>query len=146
MSKYLNLKSKESILKLKKKISKTTNNIYFETRKIENLEKIEYRIRKSYPLSEIPDTKPYEEYLMKAGKSLSTQFKNLSGDTILVIPTKHYSNIYQFAKNSTDKEFLALFRRVVKNFKKGDYISTHGHGVSYLHIRIETYPKYYTPF
>ena len=77
---------------------------------------------------------------------ISTDFKNLSGDTVLVIPVKPYSNIYQFAKNGSEREWLALFRRVVKNFKKGQYISTHGHGVSWLHIRIEDYPKYFTPF
>ena len=62
----------------------------------------------------------------------------------MVIPIKPYANIYQFAKESSDREWLALFNRVVKNLKSGyKYISTHGHAVPWLHVRIEKYPKYY---
>ena len=117
----LNLTSEKGILSLKKEISAKNNNIYFETRKIKNLSKVEYRIRKSSPLSETPDLEPYKKYIEAAKRSLSTQFKNLSKDTILVIPIKPYANIYQFSKYSSNREWLALFRRVIKNFKKGQY-------------------------
>jgi hypothetical protein len=142
----MNFENEKDLLKLKREITSRGNNIYLETKKIENLKKVVYRLRKSHPLPKTPDEKPYRKYILEAGKKLSTDFKNLSGDTVLVIPVKPYSNIYQFAKNGSEREWLALFRRVVKNFKKGQYISTHGHGVSWLHIRIEDYPKYFTPF
>ena len=104
------------------------------------------RIRKSSRLPSFPDKRPYKNYLDDTSKSLSTQFLNLSKDAILVIPSKPYANIYQFATRSSDREWLALFRRVVKNVKKGQFISTHGHGVSYLHVRLEDNPKYYEEF
>tara|TARA_B100001113_G_scaffold316643_1_gene283561 strand:+ start:754 stop:1305 length:552 start_codon:yes stop_codon:yes gene_type:complete len=144
--KTLNLRSKEGILDLKREIASKQNNIYFETRKVENLNEIQYRIRKSSRLPSVPDKGPYKNYLDDTSKSLSTQFLNLSRDALLVIPSKPYANIYQFATRSSDREWLALFRRVVKNVKKGQFISTHGHGVSYLHVRLEDNPKYYEEF
>ncbi len=41
----INLKSKEDLLKLKNKISKLNNNIYFETYIIDDITRIKYRIR-----------------------------------------------------------------------------------------------------
>ena len=144
--KILNLTNKKGILDFKKEIASKQNNIYFEARKLDKLNKIEYRIRKSPRLPSVPDSRPYKNYLDKNFRSLSTQFLNLSKDAILVIPNKPYANIYQFAIRSSDREWLALFRRVAKNVKKGQYISTHGHGVSYLHVRLESNPKYYKAF
>ncbi len=146
--KIMDLTNKNDILLLKKEISKTQNNIYFETRKIENYTKIEYRIRRSLSsLATIPDIKPYKKYIDNANKnSLSTHFYNLSKNTILVIPIRPYANIYQFAIHSSNIEWLGLFRKILKNLKKGQFISTHGHGVNYLHVRIENYPKYYKIF
>jgi len=144
----MDLTNKNDILQLKKEISKKQNNIYFETKKIENFKKIEYRIRRSLSnLATIPDIKPYKKYIDNANKnSLSTHFYNLSKNTILVIPIKPYANMYQFAIHSSDIEWLGLFRKILKNLKKGQFISTHGHGVNYLHVRIENYPKYYKIF
>ena len=145
--KIMDLTNKNDILLLKKEISKTQNNIYFETRIIENFKNIEYIIRRSSSLATIPDIRPYKKYIENANKnSLSTHFYNLSKDTILVIPIKPYANIYQFAIHSSNVEWLALFRKILKNLKKGQFISTHGHGVNYLHVRIENYPKYYKIF
>ena len=79
----MNFESEKELLKLKREIVSKGNNIYFETRKIKNLSKVEYRIRKSSPLSETPDLEPYKKYIEAAKRSLSTQFKNLSKDTIL---------------------------------------------------------------
>ena len=61
---------------------------------------------------------------------------------MLVIPIKPYVTIYDFAKRATDREWLALFRRTRKLTLKGDTISTHGLGVSWLHVRIENPPEY----
>jgi wobble nucleotide-excising tRNase len=141
----INLKSKEELLKLKNEISKLNNNIYFETYIIDDITRVKYRIRESYSLPSIADDIPYKKYITKNKNSLSTEFLSLDKKTKLIIPIKPYATIYQFALNGSDKEWLALFNRVVKNFKKDDkYISTHGHGVSWLHVRIEKIPKYYT--
>ena len=140
-----NFKSKEDLLKLKKEISKYDDNIYFESYKILDLKIVKYRIRKTGGIPRIPNDRAYKKYIEENKNKLSTEFLSLGGDTTLVIPIKPYANIYQFAKGSSDKEWLALFNKVVKNFNPDDfYISTHGHAVSWLHVRIENRPKYYT--
>lgn len=141
---FLNFKDKKDILRLKKEISKLDNNIYFQTYPIHDLEKVKYLLTKSNTLPKTIDPIPYQKYVRRDKNKLSTVFPNLSGDVKLVIPIKPYPTIYSFAKKSTEREWLALFNNVVKNFKKEDkFISTHGHGVSWLHVRIERYPKYY---
>lgn len=99
------------------------------------------------------DEKPYEEYIKMAKKQnlKYTQFYNLSGDTLLFIPTisKASPNITHFAKNTNKEEWLGLWKVVKqhlnKNKNKKLFISTHGHGVDYLHVRLEEHPKYYVP-
>jgi len=141
--KVVNLKSKTDLLKLKKEISSYNNNIYFQSYPINDLKEVRYNIVKSNSfLPKVVDSGPYKEYI--DNRKISTCFRNLAGDVKLVIPIKPYPTIYYFALNGSEKEWLALFNKVVNNFKKEDkFISTHGHGVAWLHVRIEKYPKYY---
>jgi hypothetical protein len=140
-----NFRSKEDLLKLKKEISKYDDDIYFESYEILDLKRVKYRIRKTSGIPKIPNDRAYKKYIDGNKNKLSTEFLSLGGDTTLVIPIKPYANIYQFAKEGSDREWLALFNKVVKNFKNDNdyYISTHGHAVSWLHVRIENRPKYY---
>lgn len=143
----MNFKSKKDLLKLKKEISKYNDDIYFESYQIDDITKVKYRIRKTRNIPKIANDRAYKKYLEKNKRCLSTEFTSLSKGTILVIPIKPYANIYQFAKQSSQREWLALFNRIVKNFshyKTCKYISTHGHAVPWLHVRLEEYPKYYT--
>lgn len=139
---------KNNLLHLKKIIkNKKNENIYFQTSEINNQKDIKFRITNSfYPLDKPIDLITYKPYLDKTPRALSVCFMNLNKDTLLVIPGKPYRNIYDFAVNSTDREWLALWRKVkyiTKNLHSY-FISTHGHGVSYLHIRIELFPKHYS--
>jgi len=140
------MKSTRSLLKLKRTISQLQNNIYLQSSPVEDLRKVNFRIVRSYPLPYRADPVPYSEYLEHAGRKLTLNFVNLTGDVMLIIPTKPYATIYLFAKEASDREWLALFRRTASLTKKGDHISTHGHGVSWLHVRIEETPKYYHSF
>ena len=142
--KIFSLNSKDDLLNLKDNISNYDDDIYFESYYIKDINHIRYRIRKSKGLPRIASGKAYKTYLEKNKNKLSTDFLSLGKDTKLVIPIKSYANIYQFAKYSTNREWLALFNRVKKIFDINDhYISTHGQGVPWLHIRIEKRPKYY---
>lgn len=84
---------------------------------------------------------------------------NISGDTIMIIPTLdknpntnkyiNYSSLYYFCKNaSLDKQkklwyYVALtIKHQLKIWKK-IWVSVHGSGVGYLHIRLSKQPKYY---
>ena len=81
-----------------------------------------------------------------------TQFYNLSGDTLLIIPmptNENYATIKDFIDNSPMIQQINFWKAVAHNieemlkFNKKIFISTHGLGVSYFHLRICTKPKYY---
>ena len=82
----------------------------------------------------------------------AVSFPNLSGDTILVIPKprkgKKFTNLHYFMPVSKiqQKEFWKrVSLEIEKKLKKSPYVfvSTHGLGVDYLHVRISESPKYY---
>lgn len=95
----------------------------------------------------------FSQYINKSKNKNVIDFANLSGDTILVVPmpkkNKNFSNIKEFIDNATLTQQKALWKRVAtitrKLLKENKYvwISTHGLGVPYLHVRISTTPKYY---
>jgi hypothetical protein len=90
---------------------------------------------------------------VKNKKGYVTDFPNLSGDTILVVPIprsgEKYSSIFSFNKHASDKVKAAFWKRVAKVARREQrkygtvFISTHGFGVAWLHVRISKYPKYY---
>jgi len=116
-----------------------------------------------------PDTGSFREHFRRnAGKLLSI-FKNLGGDSILIAPNPPIKNddfdfnsnrlyrcssIGPFIKlSSTDEENeqVDLMLSTIgkqglqaggKNYKT--YISTEGSGVSWLHVRFDPRPKYYS--
>ena len=97
------------------------------------------------------DLKTFSKHFQKNKYAVS--FPNLSGDTILVVPQprsgKKFTNIYHFMKNASQIQQKELWKLVAretrKMLKKYDniWVSSHGLGVDYLHIRICSYPKYY---
>lgn len=80
-------------------------------------------------------------------------FPNLSGDTILVVPTprrgKVYTTLREFLAHAPVEQQRELWKEVARQaraaLKKNArlWISTHGIGVAYLHVRICSRPKYY---
>lgn len=90
----------------------------------------------------------------KSGGVYGTSFTNKSGNSLLVIPLpvngKNYGTIKDFIDNAPEtqqSEFWKLVAREVKHVLKSQprvWISTHGLGVSYFHLRIDLEPKYYT--
>lgn len=141
---YLDLGNPRSLLRLKREFASLPNqNFFLQTYPVEDYTRVYYSIFHSHrPLPTEIETKPYSEYIKANPRALSTDFLNLSKTAMLVIPIKPYVTIYDFAKRATDREWLALFRRTRKLTLKGDTISTHGLGVSWLHVRIENPPEY----
>lgn len=103
------------------------------------------------------DYSAYDNQLNKKRNEFSKyaiHFWNLSGNTLLVIPTprkrKNFSSIKQFTDNASKlhkREFWKYASKVIKlELKKGYglYINTHGKGVPYFHLRISRSPKYYS--
>jgi len=88
-----------------------------------------------------------------AGDSV-IEFSNLSGDATLVVPCpgeplSAYSQISTFARGAPEDQQHQLWALVAAALKRrvGDHpvwVSTSGLGVYWLHIRLDSVPKYYT--
>jgi len=144
----LNLKNTKSILQLRKNIMSSSKGqpwdkiwTYIISNGITDITKIKYILKtKKFNVNKTP-SKVYEKYIKKGNFS---SFYS-PGGTLLVIPNKPYINITDFAYHATQKEWISLWRRVAKETKKMKrpfYISTHGHGVNWLHVRLENKLKY----
>ena len=107
-------------------------------------------------LNKKQDFKPFSQHLLKKenlNEKYGISFPNISGDTILVIPkprvNKDFTTLFNFMKNAKplhQREFWKIVgKEIRKMLTKFDniWVSIHGLGVDYLHIRICNYPKYY---
>tara|TARA_Y100000389_G_C17232210_1_gene398750 strand:- start:215 stop:709 length:495 start_codon:yes stop_codon:yes gene_type:complete len=100
------------------------------------------------------DLEPFAEHLDKNKvEKYAISFPNLSGDTILVVPmprkSKKFTNMFYFMNNASEIQKKELWKKVSLEARKflekneNIWISTHGLGVNYLHVRICITPKYY---
>lgn len=105
---------------------------------------------------ELPDKqdwKSFSEHIVKSQAKYVISFYNPSKDTLLVIPKprqkKNFATIKDFTDNASliqQKEFwkeVAILARKEMKKNKKVYISAHGLGVPYFHIRICQNQKYY---
>jgi len=101
------------------------------------------------------DYSPFNEYFFKPKNKYVTSFSNLSGDSILIIPIPNkskynYTTLKDFIDNAPLKQQKAFWIHVaeciIELLKIVDkvYLNTHGLGVYYLHVRLDTKPKYYS--
>lgn len=101
----------------------------------------------------VEDSMNFNEYLANPNNEYCTSFYNPNRTTKLIIPTKvkgtNYKSIKEFMDTSPLIQQQYLWRQVaieaynmLKDYNK-IWISTHGLGVPYLHIRIDITPKYY---
>lgn len=80
-------------------------------------------------------------------------FQNLSGDALLVVPRplgriEGYPHLAAFLRNAPDEQVLALWEATGQALRETlnpqpTWLSTAGLGVSWLHLRLDTRPKYY---
>lgn len=81
-------------------------------------------------------------------------FPNLSGDAQMVVPTpqsslQNYAHLANVVRNAPDNQLDELWRKIGEEYEKmlnqerPRWLSTAGLGVSWLHIRIDSRPKYY---
>ena len=78
---------------------------------------------------------------------------NLGKDSIMVVPTadknKQYPSLFLFMETASEEKQKALWKLVAKETKKmlkkfdRVWINSNCLGVHYLHVRIDTKPKYY---
>ena len=135
--------------------SRIRGNFHWNTSVLKNGGDIKYKesfkINKKLPNKQ--DKKEFQDHIKKSKNKYVTAFPNLSGDTMLVVPMprngKNYATLKHFSDNAPavqQKEFWKkvsdLAHQQMKKHKSV-WISTHGLGVSYLHVRICNTPKYY---
>ncbi len=80
-------------------------------------------------------------------------FRNLGGDAVLVAPCpagggRDFSHLAQFVRSAAPEQQDALWQSVGEAMSarvSGDpvWLSTAGHGVAWLHVRLDSQPKYY---
>ena len=109
--------------------------------------------RTNNKLPQNQNKKDFEEHIKKSQNKYVVSFPNLSKDTMLVVPMpirgKNYATLRDFIDNAPEiqqQEFWKHVTEVAKNFMKEKgkvWISVHGLGVDYTHVRISTSPKYY---
>ena len=99
------------------------------------------------------DCSNFEKYIKSSKNKYVVSFTNLSGNSILIIPipkkNKNFTTIKDFVDNASvyhQKQFWKKAVKEIKNTLKNNekiYVSTHGLGVPYFHLRLDKYPKYY---
>ncbi len=99
------------------------------------------------------DKSPF--YLQLQSALPVVNFENLGKDAQLIVPTpavghseEHYAYLAQFVRNAPLAQVDALWQQVGEIYGKAiqinpTWLSTSGLGVHWLHIRIDTAPKYY---
>lgn len=95
----------------------------------------------------------FSDKIENSTDELVTMFSNLSGDSILIIPMpqsgKEFTTIKEFVDFATDEHQIYFWKYVAKIVKelwllnKTFWVSTHGKGVPYFHLRLDSSPKYY---
>lgn len=100
-----------------------------------------------------PEPQPFAGYFARATEDIVV-FPNLGGDALLVVPTPAarddvYPQLATFLRGAPAEQIRALWRRTAETLigRLGDaplWLSTAGGGVAWLHVRIDSYPKYYS--
>lgn len=98
-----------------------------------------------------PDSQTFRQYFDKTKQVVT--FPNLGNDAKLIVPCPQkedscYTHIGSFVRNA-DKEQIDEFWKIIGHEtlreigSKPKWLSTSGLGVFWLHVRIDTIPKYY---
>ncbi len=105
-------------------------------------------------LARAPDTQAFAEQFRSAGPDRgATTFANLGNDALLVVPCPSgpaaaYVHLAAFVRQAPEAQVHDLWRTVGKAMDtrlsaEPTWLSTAGMGVSWLHVRLDSRPKYY---
>ncbi len=138
-------------------ILKTSNfeSFFWENPPINQIEldkSYEFVLVKSTRLNQIKaDLEPFREYF-NTNQSIVT-FPNIRGDATLIVPTPQshlttYAHLAEFVRNAPEDQIDDFWKQVGVSYKnhiglQQKWLSTSGLGVYWLHVRIDSSPKYY---
>jgi hypothetical protein len=114
----------------------------------------EFVLVESASLSQLQaDPSPFRKHFSSRMSEEVLTFPNLGGDAILVVPVPLaeeacYTHLARFLRGAPRSQVGALWRSVgvaMQNriSNSPTWLSTAGMGVSWLHLRLDSYPKYY---
>lgn len=114
----------------------------------------EFVLVNSSRLAEIsPDSSDFQSHFKSATKEVVT-FANLGKDAQLVVPSpigdeSAYTHIAAFVRKAPRSQQHQLWQTVSEQIQQKltqqpMWVSTSGLGVAWLHIRLDSHPKYYT--
>ena len=151
-NKILNNWKNGTVFKYPKKIK---DKFEWNTSVLKNNGNVEYKqnFKINNKLPETQNMTDFQEYINNSKNKYVTTFLNLSKDTILIVPIpvqgKNYATLKDFIDNSSERQQKKFWKKVaevaekIMNKYKKVWISTHGLGVAYTHVRISITPKYY---
>jgi len=146
--------SNGKVLKYPKKIK---SRFFYETSVCDKNMKNEYKekfIKNNLLDTLTEDFSSFEKHLKNMNNQYILSFPNKSGDCMLIVPIpepccKNFTTIKDFIDNASEGHQILFWKKVAQEVKKilkthdKIYISTHGLGVPYFHLRLDIYPKYY---
>jgi len=98
-----------------------------------------------------PDPSPFRSHFRDDAEIVV--FPSLGGDALLIAPAPcepliAYAHLASFVRNATASQVQDLWREVGRAMRetvsnRNLWLSTSGLGVSWLHVRLDSYPKYY---
>ena len=101
-----------------------------------------------------PERAPFEEHFRRAPGEDVIAFPNLGGDAVLVVPCprgpdEHYPHLAAFLRCADKRQVRALWHKTAQEMlrnigERPTWLSTAGGGVAWLHIRLDSRPKYYS--
>jgi len=148
--------SEHTIFKFNKLLADSKfDSFFWEVKPITRLsinQPFEFVLKESKALKTIKaNNTPFKKYFDK--KEMVVHFKNLSGDAELIVPTPYtidtnYAHLSKFVRSSESNQILAFWKKVVSIYKQNvndqsKWLSTSGLGVHWLHVRVDSVPKYY---
>lgn len=100
----------------------------------------------------LPESRSFAEHFQNAAPVVD--FPNRRGDAHLIVPTpiaeeNHYTHLARFIRHAPKEQQAALWQKVgettlsILQKSSPRWLSTAGLGVYWLHIRLDTRPKYY---
>jgi hypothetical protein len=99
------------------------------------------------------DATPFQAHFSAHPGSDVIQFRNLGGDALLIVPaplapSDSYPHLAAFLRGAPERQKISLWRVAARAVRENlgpvpRWLSTAGLGVSWLHLRLDTRPKYY---
>ena len=101
-----------------------------------------------------PERAPFASHFDRAAGEDVIVFPNLGGDAVLVVPCpqgpeENYPHLAAFLRGASEQQIRSLWRSTAREMlrmigERPVWLSTAGGGVAWLHIRLDSRPKYYS--